>query len=330
MIEHRIRAGKLIYFMSRLELEALKGYRGNDHRGRACCPIHRGDNPTALSIDWSTGWASCWSCDDAWSIRITDHPDTKLPRDHVDGNAFRKPVKGSPRVALPKPDRHVLKQSPAVIPDDLRARLQRAIDGAGGQLPGSPGDVYLRGRGIPIAVARSLRLGWSTSDPLRNRVVFPITDSDGRPTSATGRAVDDYTQPRYKALKASDGYVRTYFHGAAIGQARSSGRPLIMVEGPMDAVACVAGGIDLVVATMGVSVTRPEDFQGVRSILIAYDSDDTGQKRRRRLMGDLLAEGIDVVALAAGTLGDCKDIAEYWQRHGALPAPLLAWVSGSP
>ncbi len=81
MREHRAKSGKLIYYATRRELETLPGYRGNDRKGRACCPIHAGDNPTALSIDWGTGWASCWSCGDAWAMRVEDHPDTKAVPD---------------------------------------------------------------------------------------------------------------------------------------------------------------------------------------------------------------------------------------------------------
>jgi len=77
MHEHVSRNGNTIYYASRQELEALPGYRGNDRTGRACCPIHAGDNPTALAIDWATGWAHCYACGDAWAIRVADHLDTK-------------------------------------------------------------------------------------------------------------------------------------------------------------------------------------------------------------------------------------------------------------
>ncbi len=48
MIEYTSRAGRLIYYATREELERLPGYRGNRHKARACCPVHAGDNPTAL------------------------------------------------------------------------------------------------------------------------------------------------------------------------------------------------------------------------------------------------------------------------------------------
>ena len=70
MREHRAKSGKLVYYATRRELETLPGYRGNDRKGRACCPTHNGDNPTALAIYWETSWASCWSCGNAWTIRV--------------------------------------------------------------------------------------------------------------------------------------------------------------------------------------------------------------------------------------------------------------------
>jgi len=70
MIEYTSRAGNTIWYASREELERLPGYRGNDRKGRACCPTHNGDNPTALAIYWETSWASCWSCGNAWTIRV--------------------------------------------------------------------------------------------------------------------------------------------------------------------------------------------------------------------------------------------------------------------
>jgi hypothetical protein len=92
MREHWTAAGKLIYYAMRSELESLPGYRGNDRQGRACCPIHNGDNPTALSIDWATGWAHCFACGDAWAIRVEDHPDAIRPR----GDSACKPPAESP------------------------------------------------------------------------------------------------------------------------------------------------------------------------------------------------------------------------------------------
>lgn len=103
MREYQSRAGKTIYYATRAELEALRGYRpvSGGRRGRACCPIHDGDNPTALAIDWERGWASCWRCGDAFSIRIDgEHPDDRRLAPYAPRSARNAPS----RDLLPKHD----------------------------------------------------------------------------------------------------------------------------------------------------------------------------------------------------------------------------------
>ena len=217
MREHRAKSGKLVYYATRRELETLPGYRANDRKGRACCPIHDGDNPTALAIDWETGWASCWSCGDAWSIRVEDHPDTNpvpTPYQSAPRNASTAPRRGDPGIHDARPGEH--DRAP------LRANLAAAIDTAVERLPGSPGETYLAGRGIPLDVAQALRIGWATVGKLAGRVVFPLCGPDGLATSATGRAADDRATPKYKALASDDGYVKTLFNGGAIAPPPSS------------------------------------------------------------------------------------------------------------
>ena len=83
-------------------------------------------------------------------------------------------------------------------------------------MPGSPGETYLAGRGIPFDVAQALRIGWATVGKLAGRVVFPLCGLDGLATSATGRAANDNARPKYKTLATGDGYVKTLFNGGAI------------------------------------------------------------------------------------------------------------------
>lgn len=317
MHEYRAKSGKLIYYATRHELETLPGYRGNDRKGRACCPIHQGDNPTALSIDWGSGWASCWSCGDAWSIRVGDPPQ-------------KGPTLSTTERPAPRPAAHATSDPDSRDHDfaALRANLVTAIETASGNLPGSPGETYLARRGIPLATAQALRLGWAASGTLAGRVIFPLCDPDGLATSATGRAANDHTQPKYKALKAGDGYVKMLFNGGAIAQAKQSGHPVVVVEGPLDAAACVAAGLSLTVALCGKSYKRPEHFAGLTTVILALDADEAGQEGRRRLWIDLTARGIDVLVLPASALDGAKDLGEYWERHRAIPAQLAVRAIG--
>jgi len=229
MRERRTRDGRTLYEMSRAELEYLPGYHpeAGGRRGRACCPIHNGESTTALSINWESGWATCWRCGhDAFVIRVTDHPDAR-PFDR--GNRPRRAVARStapPRADTPQHDH-----------GDLHDRLRAMLDTWAAALPGSPGTAYLDRRGIPLNVANRLGIGWATTGPLAHRVVFPLTGPDGIPTSATGRAIDDRTMPKYGTLPSNDGYAKTLFNGGAIAQAKTSGEPLVIVEGHLDATA---------------------------------------------------------------------------------------------
>ncbi len=303
MREHRAKSGKLVYYATRRELEALPGYRGNDRKGRACCPIHNGDNPTALAVDWETGWASCWSCGDAWSIRVEDHPDTRpVPNQYqsAPANTSTAPRRGDAGAHDARPGEHDRAA--------LRANLATAIATAVERLPGSPGETYLTGRGIPLDVAQALRIGWATTGTLAGRVVFPLCGPDGLATSATGRATDDHTRPKYKALPSDDGYIKTLFNGGVIAQAKRTGHPLIVVEGPLDAAACVAAGLPLTVALCGAAYAHLEHFSGLQTVILALDADDAGQDARRALWLDLTARGIDVLVLPASALAGAKDL----------------------
>lgn len=320
MHEHRTKDGRLIRYMSRAELEGLRGYRpyASGRRGRAACPFHDGQSTDSLAIDWETGWASCWGCGrDAFVIRVEDHPETHRPG-----------TENSPKPSLKRSTAPTRAESPKHDPDIVQDRLEAMLTTCGAAFAGSPGQAYLERRGIPLDVARHLGIGWAAAGPLARRVIFPLCDPDGTPTSATGRAIDDHTRPKYKALSAEDGYRKTLFNGGAITQARRSGHPLVIVEGPIDAAACVAGGLPLAVAIGSTSYAHAEQFAGVTLALLVLDADDAGQQGRRDFAAALMAAGVEVLSLPAAAIDGCKDLGEYWQRRQALPVPLVARAIG--
>jgi hypothetical protein len=320
MREHRTKDGKLIRFMSRSELEGLRGYKpyAGGRRGRAACPFHDGQSTTSLSIDWEIGWASCWGCGkDAFSIRVEDHPDTRSPNDENSSKSSVRRSTAPPRAERPKHDLR-----------DVQERLGVMLDTWTTTLPGSPGATYLGRRGIPLDVAQRLGIGWATAGPLNRRAVFPLSGPDGRPTSATGRAIDDHTTPKYKALSSGDGYIKTLFNGGAIAQAKASGHPLVIVEGPIDAAACVTGGLPLTVAIGSTAYAHPEHFAGVSLALLVLDADDAGQEARRNFAAALMVVGVEVLSLPAAAFDGCKDLGEFWQTRRALPLSLVARATG--
>jgi len=211
---------------------------------------------------------------------------------------------------------------------DVTAKMAIAIAEALDRLPGSPGEHYLASRGIPLEVAQTLQLGWTDKGDLAGRVIFPLRDPLGQPTSATGRSVNDRTMPKYRTLPVAKGYMKTLFNGGAISVVRESGHPLVIVEGPIDAAACAAAGIPCVVAINGADYGHPEHFAGVRSAILAFDADEAGQKARRSVGLALISQGVDYVSLPAAAFEGSKDLGEFWQQHGTLPEQLVARVMG--
>jgi hypothetical protein len=190
------------------------------------------------------------------------------------------------------------------------------------------GERVLAFQELPHEAIRLFRIGWATVGKLAGRVVFPLCGPDGLATSAIGRAANEHIRPKYKALASDDGYVKTLFNGGAIAQARRSGHPVVVVEGPLDAAACVAAGLPLTVALCGKAYRHPEHFAGVATVILALDADDAGQEGRRQLWLDLTARGIDVLVLPASTLAGAKDLGECWERHRSMPVQLAARAMG--
>ena len=322
MHEYRAKSGKLIYYAARHELEALPGYRGNDRKGRACCPIHNGDNATALEINWDTGWAGCFACGDAFSIRIGEPPHTGARPRTSTPRAQRAPD-APERTHGPKTTTDTPAPNPAAL--ERLAAISHAWAAA---YAGSPAAEYVRARGIPDDIAQRLGWGYVTSNPyLRaHRLFVPYTDPAGQLTGGAGRALDSITQPKYRNLRKADGYTKTLVNGAAIAQARAARMPLVVVEGPFDAAACLAGGVPHVIALNG-ATARPEWFAGVSRVFLAGDADDAGREAVTRFQRTV---PVHATSFHADALAGCKDVAGFWQTHGRLPAALIAAASSQP
>ncbi len=319
MREHAAKSGHTIFYASRAELEALSGYRSSHHgtRARACCPIHRGDNPTALDIDFERGWAGCHVCGpEAFSIRIEDHPDTYRGRS-LGGR--ERPVARSNR---PQRDTETPAQDPAIL-EALSDRVTAYRDA----YAGSPAAAYVRARGIPDTIAARLGWGYVSDDPYlrRHRLFIPLADPAGTITGGTGRALDSTTTPKYLTLKNDDGYRKTLVNGGAIAVARAARAPLIVCEGPFDTAACLAGGARYVIGLNGLTL-RPEWLAGIPRVFLAFDVDAAGREACERFRR---AVPVHADTWADGELEACKDVAAYWQTTGQMP-PSLATIAAGP
>ena len=361
MHQHTTPDGKMIYYMSRAELERLPGYRGSRDTARSGCPIHGGDSHSAFQVDYRTGWGHCFKCGDEWSVRVEDHPDTKLPKDHPTyALTGRKPNTAPPTLESLQRDRVTQKQqtgpgrglgSPQTRETgesththaiDAQRRLQAQIPAAMDALPGSPGEAYLETRGIDLDTARALQIGWMPNYPRWNSagthqrpepsIVLPYTGPDGEIVGATGRTIRPGEKIRYYALPESRGYHPALFNGRAISQAIESGHPLLIVEGPLDAAAAYAAGYPLTVGIGSTSYKRWEHFAGVERAILFLDNDPSGVEARSRAYASLVEYVPDVrvftpAALQAILEGE-KDFGGYWQRYRHMPSILGGIITG--
>lgn len=192
--------------------------------------------------------------------------------------------------------------------------------------------LYLTERAIPFDLAVSLGLGYIPPlvDVTRtpelekfskwcDRIVFPLHTPDGK-RGFTARSLAYWTpgmdEDKHKeVLKAHNinRYETTtpagYFNWQAVGLADS----LTFVEGPFDALACIACGINntIPIGTTGVPIDAIPTK--ICDVIMALDTDDPGLRAASKLAKEMRRKGI-TVTLCMPALGN--DWSEAYRLHG--------------
>jgi hypothetical protein len=199
-------------------------------------------------------------------------------------------------------------------------------------LPDSRGAAYLQQRGIPLAQAQQLGVGYAapgawphpTRDWRGGRVVFPHTTPEGGVVNLYGRAVGSAMHvpkgQRHDHLPGAKGY----FNAAAL---QGGVGPLWVCEGAFDALALRAAGVPRVVAIFGVHGWRWEWVRQVPALVLALDADAAGQHQWRALAREAVLRGKQVAVLPAAAYGGYKDVNAAWTA-GVLVLPALLRVGG--
>lgn len=154
-------------------------------------------------------------------------------------------------------------------------------------------------------------------DRFRNRIIFPIWDSQGRVVGFGGRTMGD-DQPKY--LNSPEG---EYFnkgqllYGLHIARKniREQGYAVLM-EGYMDVVSTYQHGVTNAVASLGTAFTREQGklvMNYTHEVVIAYDSDAAGIKAALRAAEILQGLGCQV---RIATIVGAKDPDEFIQKQG--------------
>lgn len=324
--------------LSDADLAACRPIAGEGgHVLRALCPYHGSDHQRSLRVTLATGRFVCFACGawgylaearERWQDEQQRQAALRRPPARLQRAPRRRPVAAAaskPAARLPAP------REPVPGREDL-ARQLAAFQAA---LPGSRGEAYLRQRGIPLALAPQLGVGYAAPGtwphPARDwrggRVVFPHTTPDGRVVNLYGRAVGTAEQvPKAKRHDHLPGE-KGYFNAAAL---QSSPPPLWVCEGVFDALALLAAGVSRVVGIFGVHGWRWDWVKEVRELVFALDADAAGQQQWSALARQAALRGKRVAALPAAAYGGHKDVNEAWMAGALTIGAWSAAAAGSP
>lgn len=179
---------------------------------------------------------------------------------------------------------------------------------------------YLKSKGHNANVLVQANLAYSNkngsfSDRFSDRVMFPIIDVRGNVVAFGGRILGD-RKPKY--LNTSDTLVfKKSSNLFAMNFAKNSNNDkLILAEGYMDVIALHQAGFKNTVATLGTALTQGQAAFMSRyasEVVIAYDSDEAGQKAASRAIPILRENGMLVRVL---TIPKGKDPDEFIKSSG--------------
>lgn len=157
-------------------------------------------------------------------------------------------------------------------------------------LAGTPGEAYLRQRGIAIDLAREAGVRYSTDWYGRPAVLFPIYGDGFLLVACQGRYVDGRDDPKARTAGPKS-------LGVFATRGARQADPVAIVEAPIDALSLAACGLPAV----ALAGTTAPDWLPVacafRRVLLATDADPAGDEAARKLAATLQARGARVARL---------------------------------
>ena len=160
--------------------------------------------------------------------------------------------------------------------------------------------------------------GESIYDLFRNRIMFPIHNSNGEAIGFSGRIYDNSVDSKY--INTRETYIfkkgETLFNYHRASLEAKKLKQLILCEGQMDAIRIYSSGVKNVVATMGTALTK-EHVNLIKrlnvNVVLNMDSDSAGINAAL-VSGDMLKQNnIDVSVIV---LSGAKDPDEYIKKFG--------------
>jgi DNA primase len=317
----------------------------------ACCPFHSEKTPS-FNVNPNRGLFHCFGCGAGGSIfdfvmRIEGCGFPEAVRVVAEKSGIPIPV-----VEETEDHKKVARERDSVLrlnewaAEFFELQLNESEAGAAAR-------EYVRSRGIKEETSKLFRLGYAPDswdglgnhlkdqgatideihgsglivpkdsggfyDRFRGRVIFPITDAQGRVIAFGGRVMGE-GEPKY--LNSPETTVYTKGHNLfGLAHSKSEIRNLgfaILVEGYLDYIIPFQEGVHNIVASLGTALTDGQvrllrRYMDQPQIVVNFDPDSAGQAATMRSIDVLLAEGFKVNILAMPTNQDPDD---FVRAHG--------------
>ncbi|HYE16238.1 MAG TPA: DNA primase, partial [Pyrinomonadaceae bacterium] len=156
-------------------------------------------------------------------------------------------------------------------------------------------------------------------DRFRGRLVFPVTDAQGRPVAFGARAMRPGDEPKYLNSPETPAYTKgRHLFGLSVSRDEIRRKKFaILVEGYLDLIIPYQHGIRNVVASLGTALTAEQAKllgRFARKVVVNYDGDRAGINAAKRAIEVLLPEDFEIKILV---LPDGADPDEFVRSHGA-------------
>lgn len=317
--------------------------KGNDFIG--LCPFHDDTNPS-LSVSPSKKIFKCFSCNvggDAITF-IQKHKKISFPE------ALRE-VASTVNISLPITQKEVLTQKYQKYYEILEDSTLFYNFYLQNTKEGQVALKYLHNRGLNTNIINRFRIGLSSFerndlykylfekghspvdiievglirsgedyyDTFRERIMFPITDLDGRVVGFSGRTYTDSDQAKY--INSNENVIFQkgkilYNYYEAFEEIKSKDS-VFLFEGFMDVIAAYRANVKNAVASMGTSLTLEQARALKRitnNVIICYDGDKPGIEATKRAINILLQASLNINVVV---FDENLDPDDYLNKYGA-------------
>ncbi len=290
-------------------------HRGREHSG--LCPFHSEKSPS-FTVNDQKGFYHCFGCGAHGSV-IDFVMNTQ-------GMEFMETIEvlaGEVGMEVPKPSREQVERDKKR--GTLSEVMDVVANWYMAQLKGQVGRTaydYIKGRGLTDETLKRFQLGYAPAsrtalkdamlarnigedqlietgmlikpegggasyDRFRDRLMFPITDRQGRVIAFGGRALSKDAKAKYLNSPETPIFHKgaTLYNWANARAASYDAGQVMVVEGYMDVIALAQYGIDYAVAPLGTALTEEQIshlWQMADEPILSFDGDNAGMRAASR------------------------------------------------